>query len=77
MNDKEAIEMMQRCLHEIEMQRRQIDFLTPRADAYEIVSIVARGLAPRQGGAMSEDITWRLRKKIEELQPKPTNAETD
>lgn len=77
MEDKEAIDMMQRCLHEIEMQRQQITYLTPRAEAYEIVSIVARGLAPRQGGAMSEDITWRLRKKIEDLQPKPKIAETD
>lgn len=77
MNDKEAIEMMQRCLHEIESHRRQIEFLTPRADAYEIISIVARGLAPRQGGAMSEDIVWRLRKKIEELQPKPNAVEPD
>ena len=71
MTDKEAIEMMQRCLHEIEMQRQQINFLTPRADAYEIVSIIARGLNPRQGGMASEDIVWHLRKKIEELQPKP------
>lgn len=77
MEDREAIDMMQRCLHEIEMQRKHIEFLTPRADAYEIVSIVARGLCPRQGGAMSEDITWRLRKKIEELQPKSKIAETD
>jgi hypothetical protein len=71
MTDKETIEMMQRCLHEIEMQRQQINLLTPRADAYEIVSIIARGLSPRQGGMVSEDIVWRLRKKIEELQPKP------
>lgn len=71
MNDKEAIEMMERCLYEIESQRTHIEFLTPRADAYEIISIISRGLAPRQGGTMSEDITWRLRKKIEELQPKP------
>jgi hypothetical protein len=77
MHDKEALEMMDRCLHELLVQRKQIDLLTPRADAYETISIIARGLAPRQSSAMGEDITWLLRKKIEELLPKPQPVKSD
>ena len=35
MHDHEAIEMMQRCKHEIISLRNEIDRLRPKADAYD------------------------------------------
>lgn len=33
MDDKEAIRMMQRCIHDIRDLRRQVDVLAPKAEA--------------------------------------------
>lgn len=71
MHDKEAIEMMSRCLQEIEDLRNQREFLSPRAEAYEIIRDVVR-MSGTRGGVMSagESISWTLKKKIAELQEK-------
>jgi hypothetical protein len=71
MEDKEAIEMMNRCIHEIEDLRRTNTQLTPAAEAYEVIRKITHGLAPVNRMGYSEDLVWRLRKKIQELQPKP------
>lgn len=73
MNDKEAIEMMSRCLGEIEALQHQRDFLSPRAEAYEVIREVVL-MNPRRNAAASESITWTLKNKIKELQEK-VNAE--
>jgi hypothetical protein len=67
MNDKEAIEMMERCVGELQQQRAEIASLAPQAEAYQVLREVVRLAAPRHGGMMSEDLVWRLTRKIEEL----------
>lgn len=69
-SNKEAIEMMNRCKHEIIGLRAAIDRLKPKADAYDNLAIVL-GLLPRQGMGASEDLVWVLDKRIRELEPKP------
>jgi hypothetical protein len=74
MNDKEAIEMMERCMHELQELRGQINALGPKAEAYEVIRSII-GMLPKQSQGYSEDIVWRLKKKIAELQPKPKPEE--
>jgi hypothetical protein len=77
MNDKEAIDMMQRCLHEIRSLRAQIKHLSPAAEAYCVLRDVVRMAAPaNRGVATGENIIWTLEKRIRELEPKP-KAESD
>jgi len=71
MEDKEAIDMMQRCKNEIMMQRNQINALTPKAEAFEMLSQVM-GYLPRKSQGYGEDLVWVLEKRIRDLQPKPT-----
>lgn len=72
-NDKEAIEMMDRCIVEIKNLRGQIDRLRPKAEAYDNIAIVLN-LLPKQSQGYGEDLTWVLQKRIAELQPKPVEA---
>jgi len=67
MHDKEAIDMMQRCKQEIVSLRKQIDYLQPRAEAYEKISQVLN-LLPRQGIGMGEDLVSTLDKRIRETE---------
>lgn len=66
----EAVEMMNRCKHEIRDLRAQIDRLRPKADAYDNLASVL-SLLPRPGIGMGEDMVWLLDKRIAELTPKP------
>lgn len=70
MSNAEAIEMMNRCKHEIMDLRAQVERLKPKADAYDNLAIVL-GLLPRQSMGMGEDLVWVLDKRIRELEPKP------
>lgn len=72
--NKEAIEMMNRCKHEIASLRAQIERLGPKAEAYDNLAAVLR-LLPRPSVGMSEDLCWVLDKRISELQPSPAEAE--
>lgn len=72
-DNKEAIDMMQRCKQEIVGLRATIDRLKPKADAYDNLAIVL-GLIPRQGTGMGEDLVWIIDKRLRELQPKPAPA---
>jgi hypothetical protein len=50
MYDKEVVEMMNRCLHEIENLKRQRDYLAPQAEAYALLRDVVRLIPkPSQG----------------------------
>lgn len=69
MTDNEAIEMMNRCKHEIQLLRSVIDRLQPKADAYDNLTIVLN-LLPRPSVGMGEDLVWTLDKRIRELTPK-------
>jgi hypothetical protein len=64
--DKEAIEMMNRCIDEIETQRRHVEHLGPRAEAYEVIRDIVH-MQPRASQGYGEDLVWRLKKKIAEL----------
>jgi len=67
MDHNEALQMMHRCLREIESLRAQIDRLTPKAEAYENLQAIIR-LMPRGGSVVaSEDLVWALRKRIESM----------
>ena len=68
MNDKEAIEMMNRCKQEIISLRVTIDRLKPKADAYDNL-VVVLGLLPRPSQGMGEDLVWIIDKRIRELTP--------
>jgi hypothetical protein len=72
MNDREAIEMMQRCKHEIIGLRQEIDRLRPKAEAYESVAQVL-ALLPQRSVGMSEDMVWALDKRIREIEQATAN----
>lgn len=63
----EYVQMMRRCSTEITDLRARIATLEPKADAYEKLSIVLN-LLPRQSISMSEDLVWRLNRRIKELE---------
>jgi hypothetical protein len=69
MNDREVIEMMQRCRHEVIILRQQIELLRPKAEAYDNLATVLR-LLPKPGVIMEEDLVWIIDKRIKELQAK-------
>jgi hypothetical protein len=69
----EAIEMMNRCKHEIVGLRAEVERLRPRADAYDNIASILR-LLPRPSVGMSPDVVWELDKRIRELSPKPAEA---
>lgn len=69
-SNAEAIEMMNRCKHEIVQLRATIDRLAPKAEAYDNLAAVLR-LLPQPSVGMGEDMLWILDKRIRELQPKP------
>lgn len=73
MNDREAIEMMARSSEEIKQQRKQIDRLTPEAEAFRVISRIV-GLIPGSNQVYGEDLAWRLDKRIAELRSQ--DAET-
>jgi hypothetical protein len=71
--NREAIEMMNRCKHEIRELRIVIDRLKPKADAYDNIVSILR-LLPQQSQGMGEDLIWILDKRIKELTSEPANA---
>jgi hypothetical protein len=71
-SDREAIEMMERCISELGSLRAQIDQLRPKADAYDNIATIL-GLLQKPSQSYGESLTWVLRKRIQELQPQPVN----
>ncbi|MBY2992482.1 hypothetical protein HF272_13690 [Rhizobium leguminosarum] len=67
---QEFVQMAQRCRDEVKDLRAVIDRLQPKADAYDNIAAVLR-LLPRPSQGMSEDLVWRLEKRIRELQEPP------
>lgn len=74
MDDKEVVQMMQRCIEEMQMQRNVINRISPQAEAYEVIRDIVRML-PKTSQGYGEDLVWQLKKKIEELRPKPKVAD--
>ncbi len=79
MDDKEAIQMMQRVSEEIKSLRRTIEQLAPKADAYDAIRQLQH-MMPRPSQGMGEDLAWKLDREIEILKTKqapPTSQRTD
>lgn len=72
----EAIELMNRCKQEIAQLRHEIEFLRPKADAYDNLAAILR-LLPQRSVGMGENIIWLLDKRIQELTPKPAAEPVD
>jgi hypothetical protein len=72
MSPEEAVDMMQRCKHEIAQLRGTVNHLKPKAEAYDALCAVI-GLLPRKSQGESIDLIWSLDKRIAELTPKPVN----
>jgi hypothetical protein len=71
--DKDAAQMIQRCIEEIQGLQNQVAVLSPKAAAYETVTQIL-GLLPRPQQGYGEDMIWRLRNELAKLQPKPEVA---
>jgi len=67
MDDKEAIDMMTRCIAELQTQQARITVLEPKAEAYEVIRDVVH-LLPKQSRGYGEDLIWIMRKRIKELE---------
>lgn len=50
------------------MLRHEIAILSPKAHAYDQITTVL-GLLPKPSQGYGEDIIWRLKKQLEELNP--------
>jgi len=75
MTNQEAIEMMNRCKHEITNLKAVIARLQPKAEAYDnMAQIIA--MLPRPSVGMGEDLVWVLEKRIRELTP-PTPSKSE
>jgi hypothetical protein len=66
MHDSEAIEMMRRASAEIKDLRAANNALAPKAEAYDSL-VTVLDLLPKRSRSMSEDVAWKLDKRIEEL----------
>lgn len=69
MTDEEAIQMMIRCKAEINQLRNEVEYLRPKAEAYNHLCTVLR-LIPQPSMPMGEDFVWTLDKRIKELEEK-------
>ncbi len=76
MHDNEAIEMMQRASREIKDLRAHIGRLEPKAAAYDNMAALI-DLLPKRSQGMSEDVAWRLDKRIEEVKAEMAKAKTE
>lgn len=72
MNDKEAVDMMQRCKHDIIRLREEVDRLRPKAEAYDSVAQIL-ALLPQRSGMVGEDVVWTLDKRIREIEQAAVN----
>lgn len=72
MDSKEAKQMIQRCINEIEQLRGEIGRLRPMADAYQLITKIL-GLVPGPSVGYGEDLVWILKKRLREIE-EPANA---
>jgi hypothetical protein len=72
MSDPTAISLLQQCVHEIRSLRRQINDLSPKAEAYEVVCAALLGPRPSKGYGV--DLAFTVEARIAEM--KDGKAET-
>lgn len=65
--NREAIEMMSRCVSDIESLREQVKTLLPRAEAFDALKAVLRLVGGANSYATTDDVLWTLKKRIREL----------
>lgn len=75
MNQLEQLQMMRRCRDEIQALRHRLNFLEPRAEAYETITTLVRYLAPRTGQGAGEDVVWILEKRMREIEAAAEKAQ--
>lgn len=66
MNYNQAREMLIRCKSEIQLLRKQIDELAPKAEAYDSIRQILQ-LMPQRGGGMGEDVVWIIDKELKTI----------
>ena len=67
MKDRNAVQMMQRCVEEIKQLRRINAELAPKADAYDSLRQVLK-MVPQPSQGYGEDLVRRLEKEIADIQ---------
>jgi hypothetical protein len=74
--NSEALHMMRACLTEIQDLRRHIEFLTPKVQAYDLITKIFNKIPDNNGGgAMTSDVVWELKKRIRELESESADGE--
>lgn len=74
MEDKEALNMMRRCLSDIEQLRAERDRLAPLAEAYAVLRDVVR-MVPKPSQGYGEDIAWVLKDRIQKIEDANKDAD--
>lgn len=74
MRNQDIVDMIERCIAEVEGLRRENDRLRPKAEAYDAIAAIL-GLLPHPPQGYGEDIVWRLRKQADELRAQPLAAD--
>lgn len=77
MHNREAIEMMRRCVDDIKQLRRRIDELAPKAEAYDMLKKVLLVLLPSDRGGMGEDLVYTLERRVKELEKEEADAKAE
>ena len=75
MEQREAIEMMERASNEIKDLRRTIERLAPKAEAWDRLGQVLN-LLPKSGRGESEDVAWMLDHRVLTVKEALAQAET-
>ena len=75
MENTEVLQLIRRCTDEIKTLRKQIDYLKPKAEAYEAMLVILQ-LVPR-GGMMGEgeDLVWLLDRKVRDIENEEARKE--
>lgn len=78
MTNREAIEMMQHCMHEIRDLQAQVERLQPKASAYDNLVKILK-LLPEESRGYTKNLSYILERRIGELQSIEANEkiETD
>lgn len=74
--DLQQIQMVQRCIEEIQQLRAERDNLAPFARAFLVLEKVVNKFDDGRQG-YGEDLVWRLKKHLEELQTEKNEVEPE
>ncbi len=65
---KELLEVITRCEGEITGLRAHIETLLPMVKAFNVIYSVTQEFSPNRSNGLGEDLGWRLKKRMRELQ---------